>query len=192
MPIACARCNAPLPVWELAAAGHAGCTSCGSRNTVSAFPALFAPTQAPARAEVALDGEAACFDHPGKRAVAACQQCGRFVCQLCAVEFGGIWCPTCVAAGAGPAKAANLDTERTLYDSIALLVPVATLLVFWPITTITGPGALVFALARWKRPLSLVRRTRWRFIAAILIGFGETIGWIWVVVYYLTRFMARQ
>ncbi len=102
------------------------CKMCGAANTARAFPALLAPRTVP-QPEAALEGEAACFDHPAKRAVAACQQCGRFVCQLCAVDLSGAtWCPSCVAAGAGRARAANPESWRTLYDSIALTLPLAT------------------------------------------------------------------
>ncbi len=89
MPVPCARCSMPLPRWALDAAVKSGaataCPDCGSENTVRAFPAMFAD-RAAVTPEAALTGEAACFDHPGKRAVAACRQCGRFVCQSL---FGG-------------------------------------------------------------------------------------------------------
>jgi hypothetical protein len=184
MPVACARCDSPLPLWELASADAAVCAKCGSRNTVRVFPALFAAPSAPAVAESALEGEAACFDHPSKRAVAACHQCGRFVCQLCSVEFGGqVWCPSCVAAGKGRRQAVYLEPARALYDSIALAVPLASL-IFWPITILTGPGTLVFSAMTWKRPLSLVRKRRWRFVVASLIGLAEAAGWLWLVVYW--------
>jgi hypothetical protein len=187
MPVPCARCDSPLPLWELASADASVCTHCGSRNTVRVFPALFASPGAPV-AESALEGEAACFDHPSKRAVAACQQCGRFVCQLCSVEFGGqVWCPSCVAAGKGQSKVVHLDPARTLYDSIALAVPLASL-IFWPLTILTGPGTLVFSAMTWNRPLSLVRRRRWRFLVASLIGLAETAGWIWLIVYWWEQF----
>src|SRR5690348_8619037 len=141
MPVPCARCNMPLPKWELASSDQAVCTLCGSRNTVRVFPATFTQPQIPALPEGAAQGEAACFDHPNKRAVAACRQCGRFVCQLCAVEFGDeTWCPSCVAAGAGQARAAHAETSRTLYDSIAFTLPLASLLL-WPFTFATGPAA---------------------------------------------------
>jgi hypothetical protein len=183
MPVPCARCDSPLPLWELASAGVAACTTCGSRNTVRVFPALFAAPAAPAVPESALEGEAACFDHPSKRAVAACHLCGRFVCALCSVEFDGqVWCPTCVAAGKGQRQTVYLDPSRMLYDSIALTVPLASLIA-WPITAITGPGTIVFSAMRWKRPLSLVRKSRWRFVVAIAIGLAETVGWILLVVY---------
>jgi len=190
MPIPCARCNAPLPEWELSA-GAATCIQCGSPNTVRAFPALLRPAPAADAAEAAIEGEAACFDHPTKRAVAACQQCGRFVCQLCAVDFGAeVLCPSCVSTGRGKAKAANPETSRTLYDSIALLTPLVSLL-FFPLTLITAPGAVVFSFMRWDRPLSLVRRNRWRFVAAILVGGIETALWIWLAVYLAAQVRER-
>ena len=177
----------PLPRWELAAGGWTACTLCGADNLVRAFPAMFTPVDASARPAAALDGEAACYDHPNKRAVAACQQCGRFVCRLCAVELGALtWCPTCVAAGSGQAKAANLDTSRTLYDSIALTLPLASL-IMWPFTALAAPAALVFAVARWSRPRSLVRRTRVRFVAAILISAAEVVAWVWAIAYLVAK-----
>lgn len=186
MALACARCNTPLPEWELSAGDQAACTSCGSSNQVRIFPAAFR-TSAPARPEAALDGEATCFDHPGKRAVAACRHCGRFVCPLCSVEFGAeIWCPSCVATGAGAARSAHLETSRVLYDSIGLITPLLSL-IMWPLTVITGPGAVVFSILKWRAPLSLVRRNRWRFVIAILVGLAEIAGWVLGIGYLLTR-----
>jgi hypothetical protein len=177
-----------LPLWELASDGAAACTTCGSRNTVRVFPALFAVASGPALAESALEGEAACFDHPSKRAVAACQQCGRFVCTLCSVEFGGqVWCPACVAGGKGQSKAASLEPARILYDSMALAVPLASLL-FWPITIVTGPGTVVFSAMTWKHPLSLVRKLRWRFVVASLIGLAQTGAWLWLIIFWWEQF----
>jgi len=188
MPLCCARCQTPLPSWELARPENARCTGCWSVNTVRAFPALLRDGAGPARPEAALDGEAACFDHPGKRAVAACNQCGRFVCDLCQVDFSGqVWCPSCVAAGSGAARAANPDSSRTLYDSIALAVPVLSLIFFFPITILTAPGSLVFTVVKWKQPLSLVRRSRWRFVVGAAISLAILIAWVWLLVYSLER-----
>jgi hypothetical protein len=191
MPVPCALCNMPLPKWGLAAGEAAVCMLCGASNQAYVYPAAFhAP--APVATEAALDGEAACFDHPAKRAVAACQQCGRFVCQLCAVELGdATWCPSCVAAGAGQAKAAKLDGSRILYDSVALMAPLVALLM-WPFTIIAAPGAIVLAIAKWRAPLSLVRRNRWRFVAAILVGLTEVGLWIWGITYLLLRSKAGK
>ena len=176
----------PLPKWELSSGNMAICTLCGSTNVAHVFPAALATHDA-VHTEAALEGEAACFDHPAKRAVAACQQCGRFVCQLCAVDYGdATWCPSCVAAGAGRARSANPDASRTLYDSMAFLTPLLSL-VLWPLSAIGAPAAIVLSVMKWRAPLSLVRRTRWRFAAAILLGLAEIAGWVWGIAYLATR-----
>ncbi len=176
----------PLPKWELATSDQAVCTLCGSSNTVRVFPAAFTQ-QSPALPESAAEGEAACFDHPAKKAVAACQQCGRFVCQLCAIEFGNeTWCPRCVAAGAVAAKAANTETARTLYDSMALTLPLAAL-ILWPLTIFAAPAALALSVMKWKQPLSIVRRFRWRFLVGGLLGVVETGLWAWGIVYLIAH-----
>ena len=191
MPLPCARCQSPLPAWELAGHDVAVCTHCRAANTVRAFPAALVPAGAPAPAAFAAEGEAACFDHPSKRAVALCRQCGRFVCQLCAVPFGAaILCPSCVAAGSGQAKAANLETSRTLYDSIALIAPLISLL-FWPFTLVAAPGAVVFTLMKWSQPISLVRRHRWRFVVAVIIGLAETALWVWGAIYMVAAIRTK-
>ena len=186
MSIPCNRCDRPLPKWELAGQDRAQCPECGAYSIVRVFPALFSET-GPVATEPAAEGEATCFDHPGKRAAAACGQCGRFVCQLCAVDFkGGVWCPSCFAAGDYKAPTAELDNSRTLYDSIALTVAVAPL-VLWPFTAISAPIALYLALRYWNRPLSLVRRMRWRSVLGILIALGEIAGWVWGTAYFLLK-----
>jgi hypothetical protein len=176
----------PLARWRYGFS-ESSCSLCGSANTVLVFPAILGAPGSPGRATPALEGEAACFDHPNKRAETACGQCGRYLCRLCAVEFGKeIWCPSCVAAGSGPARAANLETSRTLYDSIALTAPLASL-VAWPLNAIAAPAALVIAITKWKRPLSLVRRTHWRFVAAIAISLVEIGLWTLLALYLATR-----
>lgn len=47
-------------------------------------------------------------------------------------------------------------------------------------------AAIFISIRYWKRPGSLVPRTKWRFIAAILIGLAE-ISFFTLVVYTLTQ-----
>ena len=128
MPFPAPAANAVAPVGT-GVRRAAACTSCGVAQYRARISGAVPRPRRAARPEVALDGEAACFDHPGKRAVAACHQCGRFVCLLCSVEFGGqVWCPSCVAAGRGQGKPSILEPSRMLYDSIALAVPLVSLM----------------------------------------------------------------
>jgi hypothetical protein len=175
----------PLPKWELAKGDTTVCTSCGASNQVRIFPAAFRDDRHSAT-ESALEGEAACYDHPSKRAVAACGQCGRFICQLCSVEFGeGVWCPSCVAARAGKARSVKLETSRTLYDSMALLLPMGAVLLY-PFMVLAAPASLVLTVMKWRQPLSLVRRNRWRFAAAVLLSVAE-LGFCAAMAYMLVR-----
>jgi hypothetical protein len=186
MPLPCARCDTPLPNWELSGGNVATCISCGSENDVRVFPALLRSAAA-AQSEAALEGEAACFDHPFKRALAACRQCGRFVCGICLVEFAGeVWCPSCIAAGAGKAREARMETSRTLYDSIVLALPLGSLLI-WPFTIIAAPAALALGIITWKRPLSMVRRNHWRAVLGMSIALAEIAGWVVGIAYLIAR-----
>jgi len=187
MPVPCNRCNRPLPKWGLSTQPATLCPECGAWSTVRVFPALFYAASGPVATEAAAEGEAACFDHPGKRAVAACSRCGRYVCQLCSVEFkGAVWCPSCFAAGEYKAQTVEFENSRTLYDSTALIVALAPLLL-WPFTAISAPIALFIALRYWNRPLSLVRRWRWRSLLAAVIALCEIGGWIWGIAYFVLR-----
>lgn len=191
MPIPCARCSTPLPNWELAAGDRATCTSCLSANTVRVFPALFV-RRAAAQADAASEGEATCFDHPGKKAVASCQQCGRFVCQLCAIDFGGaVRCPSCMANAPVPLQAGGDVSRRILYDSIALTLPLSSLIIY-PLNIFAAPAALVLSIWKWRQPLSLVRHSRWRFVLAILISLAEVIGWITILAIFIRGMMMFQ
>jgi uncharacterized membrane protein YidH (DUF202 family) len=162
--------------------GAADCTLCGAANQAWLFQAAL--TSAPlVHPEIALEGEAACYEHADKRAIGACQRCGRFVCQFCSVEFGTeVLCPSCVAGGG--VTSARLNPSLTMFDSIALIAPLASLIIY-PFTIIAAPASLVLSIVKWKQPISPVRRNRWRFVLAIIISLIMIGLWIWGIVYFV-------
>jgi uncharacterized membrane protein YidH (DUF202 family) len=172
----------PLPTKQLALNGTADCSLCGALN--EAWPFRAALVSAPvAHPEEALVGEAACYDHPEARAVTACQLCGRFLCPLCSVEIGAeVLCPSCVASG--KVAAARLNPSLTLFDSIALTLPLASLIIY-PFLVVAAPASLVLSALRWKKPLSPVRRNRWRFVVAIVVSLIEIGLMAWGIVYLI-------
>ncbi len=187
--VPCNSCGMPLPEWELAAGEASTCPDCGTGHQIKIFPAALRVT-ASTPSESAAEGEATCFDHPGSRAIASCGQCGRFVCPLCVVELrGNSYCPSCVAAGLSKVQGRDLPLSRVAYDTIALAVAVGPLL-FFPITLLTGPIAVYIALRYWKRPLPLMHRNRWRFVAAMVLGVLEVGGLGWLIVYSVLRRVA--
>lgn len=180
MLVHCTRCAASLPVWVIKAGDAAMCPNCNASLVVRAFPALLATRTTLNPEDLRIEaGEASCFYHAGKRAASSCARCGRFVCALCAVDFeGNTWCPGCIADAQSGKKVARLENRRVLWDSIALGVATWPFLVgFWP--AIPGSFASIFiAIRYWKRPGSLVPRTKWRFIVAILVALAEIVFFV--------------
>ncbi len=177
--VACTKCNTPLANELLNAAGFLPCPACQASLQVWAFPALLRPAQVGATGErILVEGEASCFYHPQKRATIPCEACGRFLCSVCDVDLNGQHlCPSCIQSGRDKGKLTQLDTKRTIYDSIALSTAVVPLLM-WPLTLISAPVAIYYAILSWKRPGSLLPRFRWRAYLALFFAGAEIVGWI--------------
>ncbi len=86
----------------------------------------------------------------------------------------------------GRVATARPDLQLTLYDSIALTLPLATLIIY-PFTIPAAPASLVISLLKWRKPISPVRRNRWRFVAAILISLIEIALWTLGLIYLIPR-----
>jgi hypothetical protein len=157
------------------------CNGCSSQMFVEVFPALFRTAAAGQTGDLlVVEGETTCFYHPAKKAVLPCQGCGRFLCALCDCDLNGDhFCPACLEAGKTKGKIKNLENERPLYDSMALMfavLPVVTL-IFWFFTLFTAPIALVLAIINWNKPRSIVHRTRVRLVLAIILATLQIGAW---------------
>jgi hypothetical protein len=130
-------------------------------------------------AETVLEeGVSRCFYHEQKKAVIACDVCGRFLCALCDVEFKEQHlCPSCLQSGQSKGQFAMLDNQRVLWDSASLTLCLVPLLV-WPFTLLTAPAALCCAIYSFFRPSSVVPRTRIRSYVAIVLSVAQIAGWI--------------
>ena len=150
---------------------------------VETFPALHRRMEAAPQAERVLEeGVSSCFYHEQKKAVRACDGCGRFLCALCDMDLNRQHlCPGCLQVSlsgnpsgtprAGPVP--SLETERVLWDSAALFVSVLPMF----ITPLLGLG---FAAWSFRCPLSLVRRSRVRSYLAIVLSLLQLVFWIFV------------
>lgn len=160
---------------------------CQRETRVEVFPALARPVAQGSSAEaVLLEGEAACFYHPQKRAVVPCSACGRFLCALCDLEFNAQHlCPACLESGQRKGQLTALDMRRTLYDSGALTLAVVPVLLCWPVSFLTAPAAIGLAVYGWRKPGSILPRTRARAVAAIALGLLQIVGWGAMILMYL-------
>lgn len=180
---ACPHCQASLPGALCNTPALAACPACGRRMNVTVLPAFFRALEKGQAGERILDeGEAGCFYHPGRKAVLACEGCGRFLCSLCDVPMGGKHlCPSCIEAGKKKGRLPNLHRHRLLYDEIALALavyPAVIPFVGWVASLVTAPVSLVLVFRHWKTPLSIAPRTRIRFVVAALFAVLEIIGWV--------------
>lgn len=185
LPLQCPQCRAPLPLAAYGADELVACPTCASPVRALVFPAFLTNLQT-AKAEAVLDeSEASCFYHPGKKAAVACESCGRFICSLCEIELEGQHlCPQCLEGGKRKGKLASLETSRTRYDNIALLL-VGFPLVFGVtvgFTIFTAPVALFVCLRYRKAPRSLVRPGHWRWWATLLLSLLEITAWVLLIV----------
>src|SRR4051812_17942646 len=181
----CPKCKTPLREDMLNREQLAPCAACAAPLQVQIFPALFRPLQMGRSGEsLVLENESSCFFHPQKKAVVHCEGCGRFLCGLCDCELHGQhFCPQCLETGKKKGKIKSIENERTLYDSIALGLAVAPLLLFY-ITFLTAPAALYVAIRYWKAPRSIVRRTNVRLVLAVILAGLQIVGWVVVIIMF--------
>src|SRR5258706_13895152 len=138
----CPKCKGALGESIFNQAELIPCPVCATPIQVEIFPALFRTAAAGREGEaVLIEAEATCFYHPQKKALLPCEGCGRFLCSLCDCELhGNHYCPACLEVGRTKRKIKSLENERTLYDSIALTLAIAPLVIFY-LTFITAPAA---------------------------------------------------
>src|SRR5882724_9986157 len=181
----CPKCKAPLAEGVLNLFDLTPCPGCAAPLQVEIFPAYFRRMAAGRGGGLVLvEGESTCFYHPQKKAALPCEGCGRFLCALCDCELHGQhFCPACLEVGRTKRKIKSLENERTLYDSIALTLAIAPLVIFY-LTFITAPAALFVAFRYWNAPRSIVHRSRIRLVLAMIFASLQIVGWA-VAIYFI-------
>ena len=185
-PIACAACSWPVPSEFWNREEGVRCGGCGRTVRVAVFPAI--DLQITGAVPEALRGEteASCFYHPLSRAAKVCEECGRFLCALCDLEVEGRHiCPRCFESGVGAHKIQTAEPRRIMHDNIALALSTLPFLLIWP-ALIGAPWSLFLVVTHWNAPLSVVPRTKIRFIIAAFFVLAE-LGFIAFMIYAMTQ-----
>ena len=157
---------------------------------LTVFPAFFRGPQQISEEDLSLqEGSASCFYHGTKRAAVSCKRCGKFLCSLCSLEvLSEHWCADCLTSGAAEKNVPGLVARRTLWDTIALsftVIPtvILPLFYFW---IFTAPAAIFLSIGCWKKPSSLVPRTKIRFVLAIVFALAQMAAIVFMI-YALLR-----
>lgn len=174
----CPQCQSSLPGALCNTGQTVSCPVCDATIQIDIFPARFRAGETGAAPEAIVeDGVSSCFYHDQKKAVVHCDGCGRFLCALCDLDLNGRHlCPACLQSGKKKGQIHQLENRRTLYDSAALGMALLPVLLF-PVTLITAPIAIVLGVISFRRPSSVVKRTRIRAYLAIVLGVLQLAGW---------------
>lgn len=176
----CPACSGDLLIAELQSAAMNSCPTCEKALTVRWYPALTRKETVNAGRRILLEEEASCFFHESKQAESLCEACGRYLCALCEIVFEGkTLCPACLETAQEKESMDGLVRQRFRHDSFALMLALLPIL-FWSITIITAPVAVVYAIFRWNSARSLVRSGNGVFAAAILLGLAQIGFWLWI------------
>jgi DNA-directed RNA polymerase subunit RPC12/RpoP len=182
--IACAACSYPVSAEFWNREEGVRCPGCGHRVRAMVFPAVNSTRTGISPAALEEETEASCFYHPQSRAAQVCEDCGRFLCNLCDLEIDGRHiCPRCFD------KVETVEPVRPMYDTMALAIATVPALLFWP-AIVGAPWALVMVIRRWNAPSSLVPRTKIRFILAALFALTE-IGFVIFIIFMMTQLNLR-
>lgn len=167
--LVCGKCAAPL-LWLESAEQLLECSSCQQVNEVYLFPPAWRDAKRPSFAAEALSDESVCLKHPGKRATLACESCGRFMCELCSIPLSGKnVCVECVDKGPAKNELAAVQAPLLRYDQITLLLGLLCIFLYI-MSIILAPIVIFVAIRNWRRPFSILPRSRWRFVAGALIA----------------------
>ncbi len=130
------------------------------------------------------EGEAACFYSPARKATCECGHCGVLVSDVWAAKWGSqIVCLKCLEHLRSKENETAFQSKRVLWDNVALaLALVPCTFVLWVFAFFTAPAAVFLALWHWNSPRSLVPRSRFRLIAALILGLLQIGGGIFVFV----------
>jgi hypothetical protein len=171
-PICCPRCgrDAAIAVGE-------GTSTCRSCRQVFAYLRLDPRPEPGPLPLPATAGAAACAKHARNAAIASCDRCGAFACDLCRIQADGrTLCPPCFDRLAAAGELASARNRIRNYGGMALLFGIVAL--------IPMLGLLSAPLALWAglRGRSTEQRMGerifgWRLWVGILCGGASLLLW---------------
>ncbi len=187
--LSCPHCSEPLSL-DLFAAGRPGqCPACRSQVEAYIYPELLRDRAIRPAIHLAQEQEAVCYFHSRYRATTPCDQCGRFLCEICTISLGSRQlCPECLSQLRKQKDETGLVHYAPLFDNAALFLvtaPIATV-IFWFFTILSAPVSLFLSAYYWSRQWTLLPRSPVRFVAAILVSFLLIAGWGFAIYYVAT------
>jgi hypothetical protein len=188
--LTCPRCGESLPV-NLFVAGQPGrCPACHSQVEAYIFPEFDKNPSARSGIRLAQEHEAVCYFHSRYCATNPCDNCGRFLCEICAINVGSRHlCAECLSQLRKQRDESGLVHYAALFDNVSLFLvtaPVITIF-FWFLTIFSAPVSLFLSFYYWSRQWTLLPRSPIRFVLAILFSLLLIALWAFVIYYLATH-----
>ena len=177
----CASCRLEISDRYLDTRDPVPCDHCGKKVAVFVFPALLRKaSDLPAAAPV-IASESSCFYHADKQAAVVCDECGRFLCDLCDVELDGRHlCSPCLESVSTGNDAAAPGTKYYYYDTLALVYAGIGFITMLP-AIVLAPLALYTVVRHWNSPRSVLPRSKWRFVVAAVLALLQLAYWVFLL-----------
>jgi hypothetical protein len=180
----CPQCSERLPA-DLFVSGQPGqCPACHSQVEAYIFPEFHRDPSSRPGIYLAQEHEAVCYFHSRYRAMTPCDNCGRFLCEICAIRLGSRQlCAECLSKLRNERNETGLVHYAALFDNAALFLvtaPTVTVILGF-ITILSAPISLFLSFYYWSRQWNLVPRSRFRFGIAVLLSVLLIAFWAFVI-----------
>jgi hypothetical protein len=188
--LTCPLCSESLPIGLFVAGQPAQCPACHSKVQAYIFPEFYKNHAVRPGIHLAQEHEAACYFHARYRALKPCDNCGRFLCDICAIIVGNRQlCTECLSQLRKQRNEAGLVHYAALFDNVALFLVTAPFvtLFFWFLTILSAPVSLFLSFYYWSRQWNLIPRSRFRFVLATLLSLLLIASWTFVTYYIVTH-----
>ena len=172
---ACPLCLEPLPYEEMSS-GAQTCPHCGRSFDAVSFSPPETKAVVPRLGEEGPDGATGCVHHPRNAAVATCDRCGRFICELCRIGVDGKgFCPGCFERLSSEGAIESAVTRLPGHNASATLCAVVGMLA----APTCAPAAIYFGVKwlKWKKKMRESDTLAGAYFA-IVLGAIEAMGFL--------------
>ena len=176
--VSCPSCKAPLR-HETLRTGTRVCGRCNLRFEAVVFAPVETRVAVAQMAGLSVESAAPCATHSRNQAVAACEHCGKFMCELCKIDADRrVYCPGCFERLSKEGELASSVTHFKNYEGLALACILLSFL-FWPTAIIAVPMGLYYCIQGFREKgrrgetegqVALITR----LVILLLMGLGLT------------------
>lgn len=187
--LACPACGSPQSAGFSPGASSTTCMACRKPVNALLFPRAIIPFSPPPLIQSSpAPGDAVCFFDPTQKATSLCDQCGVLVSDAWSAHWGSRKvCLRCLEKLRESKRDSSFESSRLMWDNICLLLSSTIFILIFPyFAIIAAPTALILGIRSWNSPRSLIPRSRFRLIIALVFSAIQVIAML-VGIFFLIQ-----